>query len=128
VQEGLVRKNILLKELRNKKVDLPGLLKKVGEWVAEEVQTYQFRDMPIKPKEVLDYERIPEPSRKNIDVTYFYDHPQILAFYKLRHFVFWENLSLYEWLKECLGYVNTEEEKVKILHKMSEFPTTKGGE
>lgn len=116
------RKNELLKQLRDEKITLPEFLQKCAEWVAEDVESYIFKPTPIKPKEVVDFEKIPETARQNIDSQYYCDHPQILAYYHLRDFVGWENKHLYAWLKECMSFLTTEEEKGKMIRKMAELP------
>jgi hypothetical protein len=124
---GVLRKNALLNDLKDNKISVEELLLKCAEWVAEEVDDYKFTPIPLAPKEVMDYMRIPENSRMNIDSQYYNDHPQILAFFALKRAVHFGNKYLYDWLKECLGLVTTEEEKSKIIRKMSELPV-EGGE
>jgi hypothetical protein len=119
--QNVVRKNKLLAELRDGKVTTDEFLKKCAEWVAEDVETYTVMPMPVAPKDVEDYERIPVNVRANIDAQYFYDHPQILAYYNLVKLTYWENKNLYDWLKECMHRVETEEEKAKIAKKMAEL-------
>jgi hypothetical protein len=115
------RKNDLLYKLRNKELTEDEFIKECAKWVAEDVNDYSFKPIPEKPKEVEDFERIPENSRRNIDGQYYYDHPQILPYYHLRTFVEQENKALYDWLKDCVGFVDTEEEKANIIKKMGEY-------
>jgi hypothetical protein len=119
------RKNNLLRRLRSREITFEEFRQGCAEWVVEEVESYSYTPRPIKPKEVVDFERIPETTRDNIDVQYYYDHPQILNYYNLVQLVKYENRYLYEWLKENLQYTTTEEGKGKILMKMGEW---KGGE
>lgn len=118
--DNLQRKNMLLKKLEKRELTKEQFLQACAEWTAEQIESYSFTSLPVKPKEVIAYERIPKEDRFNIDKQYFLDHPQIEAFYQLYSKIMRDNQVLYDWLADCLKRVG-EDNKQKIVDKMGEF-------
>jgi hypothetical protein len=128
--KSIVRKNQLLDDLRNNRITENEFIKKCAEWALEEVDTCDFKPLPVKPKEVIDFEMIPENVRRNIDPSYFKEHPQILAFKSTYEYIKYQNKVLFDWLRSCLSLLELETDKEKIMRKLGEYDTsdTKGGE
>lgn len=121
----LQRKNVLLADLKHRRIDMAEFMGQLAMWTAEEVDIYKYTPLPRQPKEVTDFESIPENVRRSIDPQYYKDHPQIYAYHCAKKAALTANQSLFDWLKESLPYLHNEEMRIKILNKMGEMPKEK---
>jgi hypothetical protein len=114
------RKNQLLKEWKDRKITLLDLITKCAEWTAEDIDKYEFTPIPIKPRQVIDYENIPQGERRMLQQDYYKDNPEINAYYEEVNTIRGRNNAIYEWLKQCLDLVKTQDEVWAISKKLQE--------
>ena len=81
--------------------DLPALLLHCAEWTVDELNSFNFKPLPLKPREVIEYEEMPERDREELSKEFFTAHPQILYYSNLVRFVKQENKAIYDWLVDC---------------------------
>ena len=113
----------LQKALADKTLTIDEVLFKCAEWTADDVGEYHFKPMPIKPKEVIQYEEIEPGERSMLGSEYFSAHPGIQNYYSLQRSIIAENRALYDWLMESRNLLLKEgyvEAVSRIDEKMKE--------
>lgn len=113
-------KNKLLEALRQKEITLENFIDKVTQWTVEMIGEYQFKPVPVKPRDVLEFEKIPDNDRKNLSWEYWADHPTVLKYYRDVASIRSENWGIYQWLQCCLLQAEREEDGEKIRAKLGE--------
>ena len=71
-----------------------------------------FKPVPIKPREVEEYEAIPREIRRTLVREYLSERPVIMAYYNARYETLLENLVEYKWLLYCRTLLLGNEELV----------------
>jgi len=118
--EGSLKMKSLLEDL-GKTHNLPGLLLCCAEWTADDIDCFSFKSLPIKTSEVCEYEDIPREQRKDLTPDYYRFHPGVMIYYNLASRIKAENISTYEWLKECRSRLSDRPELVaRIDRKLKE--------
>jgi len=122
-EENNERMQGLLRALQDGALTIDNVLLKCSEWTAETIDAYQFKPLPIKPREVLSYEEIDPMERKMLGESYYGAQPAVRNYYNLVRQIMVENNALYKWLKECrelLEKAGQAEAVAQIEAKLSE--------
>lgn len=86
-------------------------------YTVEALNEIEFKDIPPKTKEVIEYEKIPRETRRNFNSGYFKEvAPNVIPYYALVDVVKRENGAIYEWIISCMKILRDKPEDVKKLH------------
>ena len=93
-----------------------------AEHTVAELDNIEFKSIPDKTKEVVEYEKIPYEVRRNFRSDYYKEaNPTVLPYYDLADKVRRDNASIYDWLIYCIKLLhNNPAAMLKIHNKLDD--------